>query len=401
LTDGLELAPVLARLAAGDGVEYRVEAGGRIEAASFHDVEYASVRGGQEALGVPARQETVTVNAAGREATSSAGIRARLLRRNTEGTEVSVSLDRLPFFVDPSARKVLPFLPFQQTYNELKLAVTGLASELAYIRLGVFRSRSMSRGELERGVKLFDFWGGDAMKAAASVHGYTREKDQLYFRLWRVLGLGNGAAGVYNAVPHKVAIKCSPVLDRAREKLMAKPALTMRCAVAPADRAGEPLGDGDFIGHWSFLGPFPNPCTADKVGGEAAFTASVPALSSDWFVADLDVDGLGNNLGALFGARTDCFAYALTVLDSSMDQELELMLGSDDGFAVWLNGQPVGANLAVGRWVVADSDRFPVRLHKGRNVLMVKISQFAGEWGFCVRFRGLRAKMYALSPGEC
>ena len=109
---------------------------------------------------------------------------------------------------------------------------------------------------------------------------------------------------------------------------------------------------------------------------------------------------MANNLTPVFGVRTDSFGYALTVLDSPVDQDAELLLGSDDGFAVWMNGSQVGANLEVGRWAQPDSDRFPVRLKKGRNVLLVKITQMGGEWGFCVRFCGLRAPVAALRPGE-
>ena len=66
-----------------------------------------------------------------------------------------------------------------------------------------------------------------------------------------------------------------------------------------------------------------------------------------------------------------------------------------------LNGETIGANLGIGRWAQPDSDRFPVRLKKGRNVLLVKITQMSGEWGFCVRFGGLRAPIWAVRHDEC
>ncbi|MEI6150780.1 MAG: hypothetical protein WCS01_16920, partial [bacterium] len=166
------------------------------------------------------------------------------------------------------------------------------------------------------------------------------------------------------------------------------------------EQTGERVDNGDFIGRWSVLGPFGKPFADDKVGGEAALTATVPALASNWLAVDLDLDSLANNLTSVFGVRTDSFVYALTTLDSSVDQDAELLLGSDDGFAVWLNGNPVGTNLEVGRSAQPDSDRFPVRLKKGRNVLLVKITQMGGEWGFCVRFKGLRTPIWAVRPGE-
>jgi hypothetical protein len=313
---------------------------------------------------------------------------------------VDVRLDKLPFFVEPAARKVLPFLPFQETYNEVKLRVTGIAQERAYVRTGATRTASMPRAAVEQGINLLDLRGGAAMKAAATLHAYTREKDQLYFRLWRVVALNNSNATGYSAAVHKEAIRLGPGLDRARDRMLSKSALTLRLVVSPTEQMGERVDNGDFIGRWSVLGPFGKPFADDKVGGEAALTATIPVLTSNWFSVDLDLDGLTNNLTSVFGVRTDSFVYALTTLDSPVEQDAELLLGSDDGFAVWLNGETIGANLGIGRWAQPDSDRFPVRLKKGRNVLLVKITQMSGEWGFCVRFKGLRAPIWAMRPGE-
>ena len=353
-----------------------------------------------QALGVPPRHEEVTVDLATSRATGTSEIGIKHVRHTRKGDALEVRLDRIPFFVETAARKVLPVLPFQETYNEVKLRVTGIAQKRAYIRMGAARSASVPREDLEKGVNLLDLRGGAAMKAAATVHAYTREKDQIYFRLWRVVALNNGNAGCYNTPVHQEAIRLGPRLDRARERMMRKPDLTLRLVVSPTEQTGERVDNGDFIGRWSFLGPFGKPFTDDKVGGEAALTATVPVLAGNWLAVDLDLDSLANNLTSVFGVRTDSFVYALTTLDSPVDQDAELLLGSDDGFAVWLNGSPVGANLEVGRWVQPDSDRFPVRLKKGRNVLLLKISQMGGEWGFCVRFSGMRAPIWATRPGE-
>jgi wyosine [tRNA(Phe)-imidazoG37] synthetase (radical SAM superfamily)/lysophospholipase L1-like esterase len=352
-----------------------------------------------QALGVPPRCEELMVDLAAHKATGTERVGIKYLRRNLKGVDLTVRLDTIPFFVEPQARKVLPYLPFQETYNAMKLVVKGLTAERAYIRLGAFRGAAMRREQFEKGINLFDFWGGDAMKVASTVHAFTREKDQLYFRLWRVLGL-SGAAGAYNMLPHQEAVKMGPLMDRARDKMMPRSALNMGFTLSPTDRPGEPLSDGDFIGRWSLLGPFPRPFTDDKVGGEAALTASVPVLPAGWTASDLELEGMTNNLTPVFGVRTDCFAYALTMLESPIDQDAELLLGSDDGFAVWLNGEQVGANLDVGRWLAPDSDKFRAKVRKGRNVLLVKITQVSGEWGFCVRFQGLCAPLWALRPGE-
>jgi len=83
-----------------------------------------------------------------------------------------------------------------------------------------------------------------------------------------------------------------------------------------------------------------------------------------------------------------------------VDQDAELLLGSDDGFAVWMNGSQVGANLEVGRWAQPTPTGFRCDSKKDGMCCFVKITQMGGEWGFCVRFCGLRAPVAALRPGE-
>jgi lysophospholipase L1-like esterase len=353
-----------------------------------------------QAFGVPPRREDLTVDVAGRTATGTSQTSIRHVRRTRDGDVMEVRFDRLPFFVEPAAWKVLPYLPFQATYNSVNLRVTGLRQERAYIRAGATRNASLPRAAFEAGINLLDLRGGDAMKTAAVAHAFTREKDQIYFRLWRAVALNGGNAGGYDKSVHREAVRLVPALDRARARLGGKSALTLRMVVSPADQAGERVDNGDFIGRWSFLGPFGKPFADDKVGGEAALTASAVPPAGNWLSVDLDLEAITNNLTPVFGVRTDSFGYAFTTLNSPVDQAADLLLGSDDGFAVWLNGEAVGANLEVGRSLQPDSDRFPVRLRKGRNVLLVKITQVAGGWGFCVRFRGLNAPVWATRAGE-
>ena len=58
-----------------------------------------------------------------------------------------------------------------------------------------------------------------------------------------------------------------------------------------------------------------------------------------------------------------------------------LVIGSDDGVAVWLNGEEVHRN-DVGRAYEPRQDLVPVRPRKGSNELLLKISQGHGGWEF-------------------
>jgi len=63
-----------------------------------------------------------------------------------------------------------------------------------------------------------------------------------------------------------------------------------------------------------------------------------------------------------------------------------LLVGSDDGVVVWLNGRKVHENY-VDRGCTPDQDVVAVELRKGRNLLILKVTQGQGLWGFACRFK--------------
>ncbi len=347
------------------------------------------------ALGVPPRRDRIDVDFARGAVAVSAGVRGARLEQHDREFFLNLRLDRLPFFVEPLARKVLPFLPFQETYNELLLRVSGLAAACASLGSEQARTGAVPRAQFEAGVNLFSQWSLAPLQRAADVHRYTVEKDQVYYKLWRILALNGGNGTNYNAAAHRAGIRLGPGLDRGRARLLNKASRACRLNVAAADLSGERLQDGDFISQWNCLGPFPKPYTDDRLGGEAAWTAAVPSLSVSWIACDLDLANPGANLIPYFGPKTDCFVYALTAIDSPVAQDAQLLAGSDDGLAVWLNGAQVWRNLDVARGVTPDQDVMPAPLRAGRNVLLLKITQGQGGWGFCVRFRGLHRTVTA------
>ena len=81
--------------------------------------------------------------------------------------------------------------------------------------------------------------------------------------------------------------------------------------------------------------------------------------------------------------QQNAVAYALTWLHAPREMDVVLAVGSDDGNVVWLNGEEVFRH-DVGRPYLSREDRMTVRLHKGANELLVKISQGGGMWGFSV-----------------
>ena len=66
------------------------------------------------------------------------------------------------------------------------------------------------------------------------------------------------------------------------------------------------------------------------------------------------------------------------------DRDRQMIEANFLGAVAWLNGRLVHRNLAV-RGYVPRSDRVPIRLQRGPNVLLVKVTQGTGPWLFGAR----------------
>lgn len=76
--------------------------------------------------------------------------------------------------------------------------------------------------------------------------------------------------------------------------------------------------------------------------------------------------------------------YAVAFVESPRQRNVQIRLGSNDAIKVWLNGEEVWRHES-GRIVGLDDDIFPVTLPKGKSRILLKISNFGSNWGFCFR----------------
>jgi hypothetical protein len=87
----------------------------------------------------------------------------------------------------------------------------------------------------------------------------------------------------------------------------------------------------------------------------------------------------------------NCVGYLRTNVWSPAEQKVLLLVGSNDGVKVWLNGKVVHSN-NIARIIMRDEDKVEVTLLKGWNKLLLKVSQSGGTWSACARFRSLDDK---------
>ncbi len=152
----------------------------------------------------------------------------------------------------------------------------------------------------------------------------------------------------------------------------------------------------EFIRQWDLIGPFPNP--RDQSLLRRGLDIAYPPERE--FAPDKSYPGAEgrrvqwHHVAAAPSGFVDLqsmtpsdlvVAYAHTRVRSPQDRTVTLLLGSDDGAKVFVNGQEVHRVMVV-RGAQPDQDTIALPLKKGWNSLMLKIENNFGGFGFYARF---------------
>ena len=156
-----------------------------------------------------------------------------------------------------------------------------------------------------------------------------------------------------------------------------------------ADRAGQAAPEGVVPGPWHLIGSFSNAdhkqfATAYPPEKELDFDACYEGMSGSearWRPGDRLIDGQVIDLHQHFTITEGAIAYLHRVLKAQEACEVALYLGSDDGLAVFLNGERIHAN-DVPRGPAPDQDVLRAKLKAGDNDLLLKIVNRTGGWGY-------------------
>jgi len=185
----------------------------------------------------------------------------------------------------------------------------------------------------------------------------------------------------------------------------AKPAAEKGTTLGPYGLAKNWMDEQGFISNWLIVGPFPNPgerpdCNGFHIdylknyGGELNCTPAngmeiktddgkvvkwQPYQSTDTTVNFFSVENL-----KLEPSQEKILCYAACWVDSDADKEVELRIGSDDGYKLWVNHKLVSEQ-NVYRSMEMDQETHKVKLNKGRNLILVKVATDWGEFAFMLR----------------
>ncbi len=128
-----------------------------------------------------------------------------------------------------------------------------------------------------------------------------------------------------------------------------------------------------------------------------------PIGKSKWSAHNLAAVG-GDNINQMtdalgWGSGSEVYdhvVYGSTTLNSPRKQETTMLVGSDDGVKVWLNGEVVHYN-PVTRGAGDYQDAFPVTLKRGTNALLVAVDN-RGHGGFSGFFGFSKDTNYTVNP---
>ncbi len=141
-------------------------------------------------------------------------------------------------------------------------------------------------------------------------------------------------------------------------------ALAESAALSPWHRIG-PFGAGNFDEAHSKAFIIETDVDLEKTYGKLK-----------WELAENFVDGKVHNLS---GGNSATYLYR--TIQSGAARELELSLGTDDSFKLWINGKLI-TDKKITRGVAPDQDKVRVSLVRGENKLLFKIANGGGGYGF-------------------
>lgn len=161
------------------------------------------------------------------------------------------------------------------------------------------------------------------------------------------------------------------------------------------------------VKHYMILGPFPRTDveTIDKTltpGNRLDLKATYTDMHGraiEWREATTVGDGF-LNLGTNLGFESAAVGYALVYIYAPEATDSVLLLGSDDGATVWLNGSEI-YRIDANRPPIPDEDAVPCRLNAGWNEVLCKVSQEGWGWGLYLRFTDVDGVLkYNIRPEE-
>lgn len=300
--------------------------------------------------------------------------------------EFDLALPFLPFYVPAEARPALELVPLQDELNRFRLRGAPAAGEQTLLLsvegrvAGVFTA-----DELAAGVDLALLDKTPWARAGRVLWEAAQFRWQKHFEAWRRMGLQRPSWMMPSLPSFDPLVRAQRAyaddLGRSLGDL-ARPRTYHVTLASPGERV--PIESIELSPTYPFSSfDAPHPPEADA---ESVRWTRVP-------VENGQVD-----LGAHFSGANDVVSYARLALEADRPATLHLAMGSDDGLAVFLNGERVFAH-DVRRGLRRGEDEIDLPLGAGRHELLFKVTQIGGGYGLAVDAQVLgKARVRQVAP---
>ncbi len=210
--------------------------------------------------------------------------------------------------------------------------------------------------------------------------------------------------------------------------------MSARAQTADSAQQAYPLDEDGFVRDWLVGGPYPNPQGEPEsegfakdllahLGGEANLLPYAGMSDEATFVAEKAelIAGAGAtnewgftetrtipvtwqplhwedespiiSLDGRFGEIHDWLAaFAACWIQSPTDRTVHFRIGSDDGYKLYVNHELLGG-LSIARAADRDQNVHPGQLHKGLNLILLKVTDRTGNHAFCLRITDSRGRV--------
>jgi HEAT repeat protein len=157
----------------------------------------------------------------------------------------------------------------------------------------------------------------------------------------------------------------------------------------------------NYLANWEVAGPYVQEGKNHAQLFDIKFDPEIPNTKVQW--KPMSVTKLNNHpayldLLATLNGGEQRVAYLRTTIPSEEEKGVRLEIFSDDGVKAWLNGNVV-LSLNVARPILETPDVAEVRLKKGANSFMLKVTQNNMPWGAMVRVQPAKKTTPKLGKG--
>ncbi len=306
---------------------------------------------------------------------------AKVANTARAGAELSFDLTVpfQPYFVPEPARPALALVPFQERFNRFRLDCSRWKTGRALsVRVGGVEIALIGREDGEGGIDLAALDAAPWSASGRALWNLAQQRWRVHLQAWRELGILAG--------DEIRALPSLPVLNRAMKDFVREQGAAMRSLVGPSiyrvtiaetDDVAIPCGE------LSPLYPF------DPAKPEDFETAHAPETAPDsvpW--RSVRFNGHALDLGAHQGNPTKCVCYVRLVFEASASCRVRLLLGSDDGISVFVDGRRILAR-NVTRGCRLGDDSVDAHLGRGRTTILLRVTQAGGGYGVAIRAQSL------------